>query len=337
MWQDLSEILPPHLFKDIMACSGCSGCSECTAMVMNPVYSPIVPRSMVVQPGSIVRLGFLFRGQIGEVQDTDVFPSVSIINTHGHVVIGPTSQGVSRAGTGEYYFDYALGNYPDIGVWRDVWEGLIEGIPVRGEGTFQVNTTQLPAQNTDGYQHIGDTPGYCYSQNAICNINKLLKALKARLKSAGIRSSCDEFGNVIYETCDIFSTDELVTFLGTSIAAFNAIPTLTFYDFDSNDIVNLFFEPIVQHAMYQALAGQALIERGAEFQVSDAGLAFQPPTLSELLSTMYQKEMDNWYDKIKLIKMNLRPSPIAVLSASSMGASSQIRRLRFLRARRILN
>src|SRR5690606_10474703 len=143
------------------------------------------------------------------------------------VVIGPTAQGVFRVGDGEYGFDFAISLHPDMGVWRDVWEGQIDGFTVRGEGTFQVNTTQLPATNTDGYVHLGDDPGFCYSQNAICNINGLLKALKRRLKSSGVRPSCDANGNIIYETCDIFSTDELVTFLADSLSMFNEVPHFT--------------------------------------------------------------------------------------------------------------
>ena len=48
-------------------------------MVINPVFSPTKPRSLVIKPGETVRLGFLFTGPDGEPRDTDAFPSVSII------------------------------------------------------------------------------------------------------------------------------------------------------------------------------------------------------------------------------------------------------------------
>lgn len=316
-----------------MACNGCSGCSDCTVMTVNPVYSPIKPRSFVIQPGETVRLGFLFRGPDGLPRDTDTFPSVSIIDTTGLTVLGPTSQGVFRVGTGEYSFNFSLGLNPDIGVWRDVWQGDIDGFTVRGEGTFQVNTMQLPAINTDGYSHLGDDVNFCYSQNAICNINALLKALRRRLKSSGVRPSCDEFGNITYTTCDIFSTDELVTFLADSMSMFNEVPVFTFFTFDDTPIIEMFFDVLVQGALYQALGAQALIERGREFQMSDAGLGFTPPTVSELLNSQYQKEMDNWWEKVRIIKKNMAPSAIGLGSYKPMNGSSQMRRLRFLRER----
>lgn len=304
-------------------------------MVINPVYSQVKPRSMVIQPGETVRLGFIFRGADGQPQDTDVFPLVSIIDTTGATVTGPTMQGVFRVAEGEYGFDFMIGLHPDIGVWRDVWEGQIDGFSVRGEGTFQVNVTQLPATNTDGYKHLGDDPGFCYSQNAICNINNLLKALKRRLKSGGVTPTCDEHGNIIYETCDIFSTDELVTFLADSLSMFNEIPHFTLFTFDDTSIIELFFDVLVQGALYQALGAQALIERGREFQITDQGVGFTPPSVSELLNSQYQKEMDNWYDKIKMIKQNMKPSPIGMGTLRPLAVSPQINRLRHLRQRQI--
>lgn len=319
-----------------MACNGCSsGCSECTPMVINPVYSHTKPRSLVIFPGDTAKLTILFRGADGEPEDVDNFPSVTVINPTGTVVSGPTTQGVYRTNTGEYSFNYLMSINPNIGVWRDIWEGTIDGFKVRGEGTFQVNTTQLPAVNTDGNQHLGDDPGFCYSQLAICNINKLLKALRRRLKSSGVRPGCDEHGNTVFETCDIFSVDELVTFIATSLTMFNEVPHFTMFTFEDSEIVNLFFDVIVQGALYQALAAQALIERGREFSINDTGTSFTPPTVSEILSSQYQKEMDNWYDKIKMIKASMPPSPIFLGTLRPMAASPQFRRLRHLRARQI--
>lgn len=318
------------------SCGGCAGgCSVCKPMATNPVFSNTKPRSLVILPGETVRLGFLFRGADGQPYDTDVFPFVTIIDTQGNVVIGPTSQGVFKTEIGEYWFDFTLDLNPGFGVWRDVWDGVIDGIPVHGEGTFQINNTQLPATNSDGFTHLGDEVGFCYSQNAICNINKLLKALKRRLKSSGMSSSCDEFGNIVYKPCDIFSTDELVTFLADALTGFNEIPTFTMFTFDDTEIISLYFDVLVQGALYRALAAQALIERGREFSISDNGLGFNPPSVSELLNTQYQKEMDNWYDKVKIIKANMRPSPIGLGGMHAMGTSPQFRRLRHLRARRI--
>lgn len=319
-----------------MSCNGClTGCSECTAMTINPVYSPIKPRSMIITPGDTVQLRFLFRGADGQPADPDAIPTLSIISPDGTVALATTSTGVYRTDVGLYNFNYKLALYPSMGVWRDVWDGTIDGFTTHGEGTFQVNTTQLPATNTDGYIHLGDDVPFNYSQNALCSINKLIKVLRRRLKSSGLRPSCDEFGNIIYDPCEIFSTEELVTFLADSLSMFNEIPTFTFFTFDDTGIIELYLDVIVQGALYQALGAQALIERGREFTVSDSGLGFTPPSVSELLNTQYQKEMDNWYDKIKLIKMNMRPSPLGLGGMGQLHTSSAFRRLRTLRARQI--
>lgn len=295
-----------------------------------------LPRSEIIQPSDTVLLRAKFTGPDGLEKDLDLFPNVTIIQPSGGVAIGPTSTGVMRIGVGEYQFSYSVGLYPPIGVWRDVWKGSIEGWDVIGEFTFQVNTTQLPAINTDGNRHLGDDPGFNFSQTAICNINNLLKSLKHRLKSHGKARRMDEYGNPIYKDCDIFTTDELVAFLCQSLSMFNELPHFTMFTWEDTPIIEQFHDVLEQGGLYLALGAQALIERGREFQVQDNGIGFTPPTISELLNTQYQKEMDNWYDKCKIIKKNMASSPIGLGTLSfTAGASPQIRRLRNLRARQV--
>jgi len=45
---------------------------------------------------------------------------------------------------------------------------------------------------------------------------------------------------------------------------------------------------LVEGATLKALASQALIERGREFALSDSGISFIPPAISELLQTQFQ-------------------------------------------------
>lgn len=294
----------------------------------------IVPRSEIVQPGDIVSLRARFTGPDGLETDLDSFPSITIIQPSGGIAVGPTSMGVMRISFGIYQFNYSVGLFPPIGTWVDVWRGFLGGYEVIGEFTFTIFTSQLPAINSDGYKKLGDDPGFNFSQNAICNINNLLKSLKRRLKNNGKARRKDEYGNVIYKDCNIFSTDELVTFLCEALSMFNEIPHFTFFTWEDTPIIEQFHNIFVQGALYLALGAQALIERGREFQVNDNGIGFTPPTISELLNTQYAKEMDSWYDKAKLIKHNLKPSPLGLGTLSFVaGASPQIRRLRHLRAR----
>jgi len=297
---------------------------------------PTKPRSQIIMPGDTIRIRVLFRGPDGAATDLDAFPAITIIEPSGGVVAGPTSAGVFREAIGTYGFDYEVGLMPAIGVWRDVWQGTLSGFSVYNEFTFQVNTTQLPAINTDGYKHLGDDPGYCYSQNAICNINSLLKLLRARLKSRGKHKTTDEFGNTIYTDCDIYSTDELVAFVAMSLCEFNEVPHLTLFTFDDTPIMQQFCGILVQGAALMALSSQALLERGSEYQITDNGINFTPPTISEMLATQWQAELSNWYDRLKLIKHNLKPSPLGLGTLRPLAAAPQLARLRHLRARRIV-
>ena len=65
-----------------------------------------------------------------------------------------------------------------------------------------------------------------------------------------------------------------------------------------------FAEVLVEGATLYALASQALLERGREFQMSDNGISFDPPNLSELLNTQYSILLVHHWDKLKLIKLS---------------------------------
>lgn len=294
-----------------------------------------LPRSSIIQPGDIVQLRALFRGSDGLPADLDSYPKITIIQPSNNVVVSSTSAGVYQVDTGTYGFDYSVGLMPPVGTWVDRWEGVMLGMPINGEFTFTVYTTQLPAVNTDGYVALGDDPGFNYSQNAIININLLLKSLRARLKNSGKHKTTDEFGNKIVSDCDIFSTDELVTFLAMALSMFNEIPMFTLFTFEDTPIIDNFHAILVQGASIIALSSQALIERGREFAISDNGIGFTPPTISDILNGQYNTELTNWYDKVKMIKHNMRANPLGLGGLRVMGTQPAIMRLRHLRAKQI--
>lgn len=283
-----------------------------------------------------VNLTVQFRDGGGNPINTDSFPKISIIQPSGAIALAPTSVGVTQLGTGLYSYIYTIPINGPYGVYNDVWVGYIGGYRVETTFSFVVDHTQLPSINTDGYVHLGDDPGFNYSQTAIKNINKLLKALKARLNSSGKAKSTDSYGNVIYVDCDIFSVDMLVTFLATALGDFNQTPYFTFFDFNDSDFVEQFFEILVAGATLYALASKALIERGREFSITDNGINFNPPTVSELMQTQYSTALTDYRQKLKDIKNSLRPHPrgLGVFGMSS-GFNPAVRRLRHLRARQI--
>lgn len=294
-------------------------------------------RSETVQHTDTVRLRALFRGPDSLPVDLDSFPQVAIVQPSGNVAIGPTSAGVARISTGLYEYDYTVGINDSIGVWNDVWSGTLGGFTVQATLMFVVEDTNLPAVNSDGYVHLGDDPGFNYSQIAIMNINKILKALKARLNSAGKAKGKDKFGNVVYFDCDIYSVDVLVTFIADVLTEFNMIPHFTEFTFDDTEFVKMFQAILVQGAAIRALASKALIERGREFTISDNGINFTPPTVSELLSTEWSTELTNFTEKLKQIKANMKPSPMGLGTLTiTVARNPLISQLRHRRARQII-
>lgn len=296
----------------------------------------IVSRTEFAMPTDTVQLTVQFRGPDGLPVDLDTFPELTVIQPSGAITLSATSIGVSRIGIGQYNFDYSVGFTGPLGVWTDYWTGTLGGIGVNQTLNFVITNTQLPAINTDGYVHLGDDPGFNFSQLAIMNINKIMKKLRARLNSSGKSATVDEFGNEIFVDCDIFTVDQLTTFICNALSSFNQIPHFTAFTFEDTEIMDLFCEVLVQHAHLTAMASKALIERGREFNITDNGLAFQPPGVSDILNTQYQTELSNWYEKVKLIKHNMKPAALGLGTLRPLAASPQFLRLRHLRARQII-
>jgi uncharacterized protein YyaL (SSP411 family) len=97
---------------------------------------------MVASGADTVQLRMIFRGPDGQPTDTDSLPTVSIIQPGGGVLLAPTSNGVVRTNIGEYVFNFTLSIHPPIGVWRDVWSGVVEGFTIlrrfrEGEARFE--------------------------------------------------------------------------------------------------------------------------------------------------------------------------------------------------------
>lgn len=297
----------------------------------------IKARGELIDVTDQVALTIQFRDTSGNPVDTDSYPTISIVQPSGLVALAPTSAGVGKIGTGKYSFIYTIPINGPYGVYDDIWVGYINGFRVQTQFNFVVLHTQVPSLNTDGYVHLGDDPGFQYSQAAIKNINKLLKSLRARLNSQGKAKSVDGFGNTIYVDCDIFSIDMLVTFLATALWDFNQVPFFTFFQFDDDNFVEQFGEILVEGATLYSLASKSLIERGREFQITDNGLNFNPPTVSDLMSTQYSTLLSHYWEKLKMIKASLRPSPrgLGVFSMNS-AINPAFARLRHLRARRLI-
>jgi hypothetical protein len=294
-------------------------------------------RGELITPTDQANLIIQFKDPSGTPIDTDSFPKISIIQPSGSIFLAATSVGVTKLSTGKYSYIFTCPINGPLGVWNDLWVGYINGFRIEQQFEFIINTSDIPAINTDGYAHLGDPPGFQYSQAAIKNINKLLASLKARLNSAGKARSVDAYGNAISVDCDIFSIETLTTMLATALWDFNQVPYFTFFQFDDDNFVEQFGEILVEGATLYALASKALIERGREFQLTDNSISFNPPTISELLNTQYSTLLTAYNEKLKLIKNSLRPGPISLgVWTMSSGMNPMIRRMKHLRERRII-
>jgi len=296
--------------------------------------SQIRQRSELVQVTDTVQLRALFKDGTGTPIDLDAYPTISIILPSGLVSFGPTSAGIYRVEEGRYGFDYAVGIGGPVGVYIDKWTGTLQGTSIEANFQFIVDNTQMPAINTDGYYHLGDDVGFNYSQNAIFNIDKVIKGLRARLKSSGKAKKIDANGNVTYIDCDIFTTDLLVTFCAMSLSNFNEIPYFTNFTYEDTAIIDQFINMLVQGATLYALSSQALIERGREFNITDNGISFVPPTVSEMLMTQYSSALSSYNENLKYIKNSMRPAPKGLGTMTITTTNPNVQRLRHLRARR---
>jgi hypothetical protein len=306
---------------------------------MVEIIGPVIPRGELIEPTSNVGLTVQFKDGNGNLINTDAFPTITIIQPSGGVAFGPTSAGVIQLGTGQYEFIYQVPINGPFGVWNDVWIGFINGFRVESTFSFVVSHTDLPSPNSDGYIALGDDVGFTYSQTALYNINKVIKMMKARLNSSGKAKSVDAFGNVDYVDCDIFSVYMLATFAAMSLSKFNSTPYFTWFTWDDAWFFGTpgYVEVIAEGAVLFALASQALIERGREFQLTDNGINFNPPSVAEMLNTQYTTTLTHYWEQLKYIKNSMRPAPIALGTFGlTNGINPAVRRLRWLRERRIL-
>jgi hypothetical protein len=298
----------------------------------------LTTRSQLIDANMTVQLTATFTDQFGTPTDTDSMPTVSIMTPTGLVSLTPTSAGVMKLSTGKYQFDFTVPFNGPYGVWNDIWQATINGFPVNSSFQFIVVNSDVQRNvNSDGYESIGDDPGFNYSQIAIRNINKLLKTLRARLNSRGKSKMTDANGNVIYVDCDIFSVEQLTVFIASALTDFNEVPYFTFFTFEDTLIIDQFHNVLVDGATLTALASQALIERGNEIVLNDSSISYTPPSISELMNTQYSTLLTNYYDKLKYIKASMRPNAISLGTYNVMaGRNPAIAKLRHMRSRRIL-
>ena len=292
--------------------------------------------------GQDVVLSIQYYGIDGLPTNTDSIPEITIKDLNSTLVIGPTSNGVSRVDIGLYNYTYSVPKLGDKGNWTDTWNASVSGINVQNVFQFLVVDE---ASSTSGTIRLGDDVAFDFNEAELLGINTLLKFLKARLRNDGKKPVRDQFGAIVYdaygdivtEECNVFSDDILVCFLCQALSEFNMVPFFTAFLFSDPIIYKLFAAAIVEGAYVFAVASQALVEKGRDFTISDGGLSYQPPMLGEFLQSHYGTWLSSYRERLKFIKNSIRPGPLSFGTYSNLSSGSPaFQRLRHQRSRRII-
>lgn len=296
-----------------------------------------------VNQGQIIRLEIQYYDQAGNVVDPSTTPSVSIVSPTNTIIFNANgSTGVSRQDVGLFYFDYTVPVNAVLGSWQDIWSVQVGNAPFNTVLNFNVTQLVAPVTATAGQEIDPEL-----SQTGVKNVTLLMKLLRTRLGSDGVRRKRDRYGQYlldakgqyILEPCDVFTTDELYTFLKASLAEFNSMPHFTGFTFNDPSFVNTFQHELTEGAFILAMALQGLREKGREFQMTDDGLSYQPPQIADYIKSYLTDFMNSYRERLKFIKCQFKPNPTGfgtVYSLAGGGVSPAFIRLRHLRARQII-
>lgn len=277
-----------------------------------------------VPVGSSIKLEVQYKDSAGNNKDADSTPTVRVLDADSTVVRAASSTGVGRLGLGYYRLEFAIEDGFEEGEWSDIWTASIDGYELVNTFTFIVNSigsAEAVGTVVEEEYEVGDDPNFGdYTQDEIKNINYLLKILKARLRNTAFKPDGSP--------CDVFDEDDLVSFLHVSLSEFNMTPTLTSYGFSDANVVALFSDILTQGAMLIAWSGQAIMESGREFTITDNGVVVQPPPVSSTINTQFSGQLADYRSKLREIKRNLRPGPRGMGAGSLLVTNPLTRRLR---------
>ncbi len=297
--------------------------------------------------GQHVVLEVQFYSAAGDKSDADEIPTIQISNSDGDIILEATDEDVMRIGPGLYQYVYVVPEDGPDGTYIDSWDAVIDEADFNATFSFEVvePSVVLTADTGPARIILGDDVVFDWSDAEILGINTLLKSLKARLRSTGLKPVRDSFGAIEFDAygemvmveCDLFSDEILIIYLQEALSEFNMVPFFTSYNFADPIVYQLFASAIVEIAYIYAIASQSLLERGRDFTISDSGTSYIPPQLGDFLASHYSVWLTSSRERLKFIKNSIRPGPMGINSFTSLNSGSPaVNRLRHLRARRII-
>jgi len=288
--------------------------------------------------GRTIDLYVRFVDSFGNPANADDTPQVAIYDSAGTLRQRATDIGVGLTNDdhdGLYYFAYEIPEDAPDGYWTDTWSAKIGDEDVTASFDFYVTSSgDIEADDSPVFVPGDDVP-WDFTQDEVYGINILLKMVKCRVKNDGTRQ-VRQGDTYIEVPCAIFTDTELICFLVNSLSSFNQYPHFTQFKFSDPQIYELFAEIVVQGAVLLALAAQSLIEKGREFSITDNGVTYQPPAVSEILNSQYGAQLQDYKEKLKHIKTSLKPNPRGLGTFRVTAINPNFLRLRHLRERQIL-
>lgn len=276
-----------------------------------------------VPVGSDLMLDVQYLDSAGNSKDADTVPTVEILDASGAVVRADGATNVARFGLGYYRLKFTVPDGFTAGTWNDIWTAPLDGYTLVTAFDFFVNSQgSVKAVGTvvEPEVALGDDYVYTYSQAAVKNINYLLKLLKTKLRNTAFKPD----GSV----CNVFDDQDLIQFIIASLSEFNATPTMTGFTFEDPNVIGIFADIIAQGGMLMAWSGQAILESGREFTITDNGVVVQPPPVSATINAQYSANLSDYRAKLKEIKRNLRPGPLGLGAGSLLVGNPAVKRLR---------
>lgn len=289
--------------------------------------------------GRFVTLYARFVDSLGNSVTTDDTPRVEITDADGVLRLMATNVHTSAEldDPGLYRFSYMLPLQGPDGYWTDRWLAKIGGEDVEASLSFLVRDGGVIAEDCEP-EFVPDSTSvdFKFSKCEAEGISCLMKILKKRLKNDGTVPVADGAGGFTNQACPIFSDDELICFLINGLSEFNQWPHFTNFNFCDQEITGIFADVVIQGAYLLAVAAQSLIEKGREFSINDNGVTYQPPAVSDILTTQYNAQLGYYKEKLKAIKASLKPSPKGLGTFRVTAVNPNFLRLRHLRERQIL-
>lgn len=284
-----------------------------------------------------------FQDQAGNPVQTDTTPQVEITDSNGAIALTLTNTGTGAVldDPGLYRFTWSIPLTATDGYHMDRWVAAIGGETVTATFMFLVKeggSVEVDIAPTFHPDSSGPAAEFNFTKCEADGISCLMRLLKARVKNDGTSKVETPLGSGVFidVPCPVFSDSELICFLVNGLSEFNQQPHFSNFSFCDADIIGIYADVVVQGAQLVAMSAQALIEKGREFVITDNGVTYQPPAISEILSTMYTTQLAAYRTKLKEIKMSLKPSPKGLGTFRVTAVNPNFLRLRHLRARQIL-